>query len=315
MFSFNSGANPNLVQTRLDAIVKEGFDAAEKPGEFRADDSLWLKQEAFDKGAYVWEELEGPGEFTPHAEEQEVEEASPRSGNTTTVTIANYKRDIPIPDEVMEDAQLGAVEYEVRQLGVRARTTRDDRALRGTYGDAFSATTPDAAAICSNSHVALSGDTVDNLETGTLTAANLETVVRSLRRQRAQDGYLGGYTPDGLLVALNLHEDAYEITKSKLAAHTADNQLNYWSEVYPMLRVGTSSFLHSDYNTLNTNVNTSYFVVSNMHVLTRIVRKAFVTKLVPPDTDRKDRWFYKGRFREQVARKSWIGVVGSNGTL
>ena len=243
--SFNSGAIANLVQTRLDSIVKEEFDYPSQPDEVESTDSLFFKQETFDKGSYVHEELQGPGQFNEHVEEQEVEEASPRSGNLVTTRIRKYARDIPIPDEVMEDAQLGAVEVETRLLARNARLASTDYAFRRSYGDAFGgADTPDGADLCSNSHTALSGDTVDNLETGALTAANLETVVRSLRRQRAQDGTLGGHTAAGLLVALNLHEDAFEITKSELAAATSDNQKNYWSNVYPNMRVGTSAFLH-----------------------------------------------------------------------
>lgn len=313
--SWNSGANANLVQTRLDSLARQEFEWPSQPEEVNSSDTLFFKQESFDKGSYVHEEFEGPGQFNEHSEEQDVEEASPISGNLVTTRIRAYKRDLPIPDEAFEDAQMGIVENQVKLLARNAKLASSDYAFRRSYGDAFGgADTPDGADLVSNSHTALSGDTVDNLETGALTAANLEVVVRSLRRQRAQDGTLGGHTAAGLLVALNLHEDAFEITKSELAAGTSDNQKNYWSNVYPNMRVGTSAFLHSDYNTLNANVNTSYFVVSRNHEITRVARKALSTKLVPPDTDRRDRWFYKARFREVVIPKSWGGVVGSNGT-
>ena len=105
--SFNSGANAPLVQTRLDALAKEEFDYPDQPGEITSKDTLFFKQESFDKGSYVHEEIEGPGAFAEHAEEQEVDESSPRSGNLVTTRILAYKRDIPIPDEVMEDAQMG----------------------------------------------------------------------------------------------------------------------------------------------------------------------------------------------------------------
>lgn len=313
--SWNSGANANLVQTRLDAIVKEVFDRGREPQEVMADDPLFFKQESFDKGSYVHEEIEGPGPFFDTSEEQDVNEAAPRSGNLVTTRIRKYALDLPVPDEAFSDAQLGAVEYNVRMLSQRARLSRDDFAYRQTYGNAFSATTPDGQAICANAHVTLSGDTVDNLETGAFTAANLEVVVRSLRRQRAQDGQLAGHVASGLLVALNLAEDAFEVTKSELAAHTGENQKNYWSNIYPGLRVGTSAFLHSDYNAgLNSNVNTSYFVVSDNHQMTRVIRQPLTTSLVEPKYDKKDRWFYKGRFREVCIPKSWNGIVGSNGT-
>src|SRR3990167_68424 len=314
--SFNSGANVNLVQTRLDSIVREEFDHPNEPNEVTALTTTFFKQEPFDKGSYVHEEIGGPGAFRDHAEEEEVDQATPRSGNLVTTRIRAYKRDIPIPDEMMEDNQLGTVDYEVRQLASNAKLSRDDFAFRQSYGDAFSGSlTPDGDALCSNSHTTLSNDTVDNLETGSLTAANLEVVVRSVRRQRKQDGMLGGHNAAGLLTAVNPAEGAMEITKSKLKSGTPDNTLNYFSEVYPGLVVGTSAYLHSDYNAgLNTNVNTSYFVVSRHHQITRIQRKTLTTKLVPPDTDRKYRKFYRAKFREVIFAKSWSGICGSNGT-
>jgi len=66
---------------------------------------------------------------------------------------------------------------------------------------------------------------------------------------------------------------------------------------------------------LNSNTDTSYFLVSRIHSVTRWVRKALTTILVPPDTDERDRYRYKARFREIVSAISWEGIVGSNGTV
>ena len=313
--SWNSGANENLVQTRLDSYVKEEFDRR-SPDEVMVDDALFFNQQNFDKGVYVHEELEGVGPFYDTAEEQIVNETSPRSDNLVSTRIRKYALDLPIPDEAFKDAQLGSIQRVIADLSRQQRVSRDSYGYQRTYGDAFSGvTTPDGAAACSNSHTSLSGDTVDNLETGSLTATNLEVVVRSLRRQRAQSGQLGGHVVAGLLVALSLHEDAFEITKSELAPYTGDNQVNYWSKVYPGMRVGTSAFLHTDYNGgLNSNVNTSYFVVSKNHHVTRLIREGYNSEIVEPKYDKKDRWYYKARFREVTLIESWGGLVGSSGT-
>ena len=296
--------------------MKEEFDYSRGPDDIGAGNSVFFKQDSIDRAAVVYEEHMGPGMFTAHQEDESVQEASIRSANLTTKSVNNYKRDIPIPDEFFSDEQHDVVNYQARELGRTAKASQDKFALEQSYGDAFTAAsgTPDGAALASNSHVALNGDTIDNLETGALTADNLEVVVRSLRKQKAQDGSVGSHNAQGLLVSLNLHPDAVEITQSELKAGIADNELNYWSHVYPGMIVGTSPWLHSDHNTLNADVNTSYFAISRNHRITRWVREAFNTKLVPPDTDKRDRWFYKGRFREIVAPMSWGGVVGSNGT-
>ena len=179
------------------------------------------------------------------------------------------------------------VEEWVRELGVRARTSRDEQAFLRSYGDAFSGvTTPDGVPLASNSHVSLSGDTVDNLETGQLSANNLFTMIRSLRLQKAQDGSLGSCHADGLLVPSMLHATATVITESELKPGLTDNDLNYISKVYPGLIVGASEWLDSAYNTLNANANTSYFAVSKMHKITRVVRVGIQNNYVSPE-DRK----------------------------
>ena len=81
------------------------------------------------------------------------------------------------------------------------------------------------------------------------------------------------------------------------------------------MKVGASAFLDSTYNTLNTNANTSYFVVSRNHWVTRWVREGYSSEVVEPKYDKKDRWFYKGRFAEICAVATWSGLAGSNGTV
>ena len=138
--SFNSGANANLVQTRLDSLAKEEFDYPDQPDEVTSNDNLFFKQESFDKGSYVHEEIEGPGQVNEILEEQDVEEATPNSGNLVTTRIRKYAKDIPIPDELMDDAQMGAVEYEIRALARNMRLASTDWAFRRSYGDAFTIT-------------------------------------------------------------------------------------------------------------------------------------------------------------------------------
>lgn len=306
----------DTTRSGLDEIFYSGYEMDKQPGEVRADDTLFFRQTSTPWGTIQYAESQGPGDFTEEAEESEVPEATVRVGNKTTADVLNYKRDLPISEEYREDSEkYGTVDQWVKEMGIRARTSRDKFAMRRSYGDAFGGVnTPDGADLISNSHTSLNGDTIDNLETGALSPANLEVVVRSLRLQRAQDGDLASYHADGLLVPVVLHPDATEITASELKAGTAQNEINYWSKIYPGLRVGASEYLDSTYNTLNTNANTSYFVVSKMHSITRAVRVALETEWVDPIYDRKRRAFYRARFRERVYAGTWGGVVGSNGT-
>lgn len=301
----------------LDEVFSSAYEMDKQPGEVRADDSLFFKQDNTDWLVVQYAESMGPGQFRATAEDEEVDEATVRVGNRTTAEVFEFDRDIPIPQRYQESSQAyGMVDGWVRELGVRARTSRDAEAFRRSYSDAFSGvTTPDGAALISNSHTSLSGSTVDNLETAVASADGVATLIASLRVQQAQDGSLGSCHADGLLGASVLHPTLMVITESDLKPGVTDNDLNYISKVYPGLVVGASEWLDEDYNTYNTNGDTSYFCVSRMHSITRAVRVPMQNEYVGPEYDRKRRAFYRARFSERVYAGTWVGVVGSNGTV
>ena len=314
----SSGSVRLTTGSGLDEIFDSAFEQDRQPGEVRADDPLFFKQDNTEWLAIQYAESQGPGDFTEVTEDEEVPEATVRIGNRTVAEVFDYNRDIPIPERYQESSvHYKTIEDWVMKLGIRARTSRDKFAFRRSYGNAFSTdiATPDGAAPVSNSHTTLNGDTIDNLETGVLNATNLETLVRSLQLQRAQDGDLGSYFADAVLCPRILHPDMIEITKSELQAGTGNNNRNYWSYIYPGMVVGSSVFLDSTYNTLNTNANTSYFVISKMHSITRAVRIPIKREYIDPMYDRRRRAFYRAHYSERTYVGTWGGLVGSNGTV
>jgi hypothetical protein len=308
---------PDTIKSGLDEIVFQEYEMEKQPGEVRADDTLFFRQKTADWGVVQFAESMGPGSFTEVADDEEVPDATVRVGNKTNVEIKTYERDLPIPQAYQEDSEkYGTVEEWARDMGVRARTTRDKFAFKRSYADAFTGvTTPDAVALISNAHVSLSGDTIDNLETGVANADNVAILIRRLRLMKAQDGDLASYHADGLLCPVKLHPTLVEVTKSELKSGTANNNLNYFSDIYPGLVVGSSEYLDSDYNTYNTNADTSYFAVSKMHKISRHQRIPFATEYIGPEYSKKRIAYLRGRFRERVAAQSWGGVAGSNGTV
>lgn len=300
----------------LDEVFTSAYEMDKQPGEVRADDSLFFKQDNTEWLAVQYAESMGPGQFRATAEDEEVDEATVRVANRTSAEVFEFDRDIPISQRYQESSQAyGMVEKWVSELGTRARTSRDEQAFIRSYADAFSGvTTPDGVALISNSHVALNGSTVDNLETGALSADNLATLIASLRVQRAQDGSLGSCHADGLLGPSVLHPTMTVVTESQLKPGTGNNDINYISRVYPGLVVGSSEWLDEDYNTTNSNGDTSYFVVSGQHSITRAVRVGIENEYVDPKFDRKRRAFYRARFSERVYAGTWVGIAASNGT-
>lgn len=316
----STGLSPETVKESLDFVFFTEFDHVEGRGQIDANDPIFFNQKSTEKGAVQTEEFLPPGEWEEHAEEEEIKIALVRTGNKKVHTVLNYKKALKIPVEYFEDDMHGVVNQAVKTMALRARTTQTKVAV-SKYSEGFSAeTTSDGVAVFSNSHVALNGDTIDNLETGTLTATNLETIIRSLRKQKAQDGELGGHDAQGLLVALNLHEDALEITASELKPGTGNNDVNVqnfsmFSAVYPGIEmVGTSAYLHSDFSSA-TNVDTAYYVTSRHHSLDRYVRKSISTSIIDFKFDDQDRFTFKGRYREITSWISWEGVAASNGTV
>ena len=313
--ALNSGGNPSIVKTAIDSVFMSRFDREQEPGEVLATDGLFFNQDTTTKQAEITEVYLPPQLFVINNEEEELNQDTIITGNQVTHTINKYADAVFISDVFFEDDQHSIVDRTIREFGRSARLARDSFAFQQTYGDAFSgATTDDGVALVSNSHTNLNGDTIDNLETGALTPDNLKTLFLSLTLQKDQRGKLGAHNAAGLLVPRVLHDEAMEITKSELAANSAENNLNYFSTVYPGLRVGSSAFLDSAFNTLNSNADTSYFLIGQDHGITRWVRRGLKTNLVSPETDIRDRWIYKASYREIVAPVTWEGLAGSNGT-
>ena len=316
MFSGASvGANTNLTRTALDEAFNETFDLERQPGEVRHDDPLFFRQRSTDKSAVIDEPQQGVGDFTEHAERQNYDEVEVLPGTKETHAIRSYKKALPISEEFFADDQFGQVQEWVRSMGERARTSMTKFPFPYTYQDAFSGNTTNAGvALVSNSHTTISGDTVDNLETGALNADNLATVIRSLRLQKGEDGDLGSYHSDGLLVPINLFNTATVLADSVLKPGTGNNDVNFISKVYPGMVIGASAYLDSTFNTLNSDANTSYFVVSRNHSITRTVRQSMSNKFVPSEFSPDGTAFYRAMFREEAHTISYGGLVGSNGT-
>lgn len=307
--------DPMVVRTELDEILFGEYDREQQPGEIIATDPLFVKQADTTKGFVIYAENMGPGAFEKHVQEQDVSEATTKVGNKTTKEVENWKKALPVAIESYEDDQHDDIQDNVREMGVNAKITRDKETIQTLYGDGFDeTTTPDGAYTWSNSHTNLNGDTIDNLETAAFTPSALEAIVKSLRLQKKQDGLMGSYHFDGLAVPVALFPDATEVTKSERQAMGAENNLNYFSQIYPGLVVGSSGFLDSSENDY-TYADTAYYAVSRRHKLTRTVRMGMTTEMIPHQYDSKDRMFYKARYREVPSAKSGYGAVASNGSV
>lgn len=307
--SLNSSLSQDVVRTAIDEVFYGAFDYTSAPGIATARDAMLFRQDTIDRNAVIVDQYQGPGYFTERAEEEDVSSATPRVGNQKTFPVANWARSVDIPKNFFDDEQFSVVERTVERMGRNGRMTQDKEALKA-FRDGFSTVlTNDGVALFSNSHVTLTGDTVDNLETAALTDASLEAAVVSLMEQQTQDGTLGGFTPSCLLVPPARFADATKITKSELTAGTADNDINYYSTVYPGLVVKQSPFLGAAYG----GSDTAWYLMSQNHSMYRWVRQDIVTDMVDYKYQRNNSYVYKAEFREVVGPVSYEGLVGSTG--
>jgi hypothetical protein len=318
--NYNTSPNLELVKTALDQLRDGVALKQDNNGKALATDSVVFTQSSVDRAAWVSTVLGGGGYFkkTINGIAQDIsakKQVTKAAFTPKTTIIAEFNQDIPISRSFMQDQQKDAVAKSVTQATMAWMATRDQNAF-GYYaygfGTTLSTTVGDSAALFSNSHQNANGDTVDNYETGSMSDANLNTVVVSLRAQKAQSGVIVGYEPAFLLCGSTLHHDAVIVAKSVLRAGTGSNDLNYFSEMYPGMQVKWNQFID---NSGATNQTTMYFVGAQGHGVTRFEREALFSTLVGWETDANDMYKYKLRAREEVDTIEYSGLVGSDGTV
>lgn len=317
--NYDSAPNLVLVKTALDELRDNTLIKQTTNGKAEATDPLVFTQTTIDRAAKVTDVIGGGGYFkkTITGVAQDIttkKTALKRAFTPKTTIIAEFNQDIPISRSFMMDQQHEAVAKSVRQGTMAWLATRDQNAFAYYaygFGTTLSTTIGDSAALFSNSHVNANGDTVDNYETGAMSDANLNTVIVSLRGQKNQGGVIVGYEPEFLLAGSTLDHDARIVAKSVLRAGTGSNDLNYFSELYPGMKVCWNQFID---NSGATNASTMYFVGAAQHGVVRIEREAFFSTLVPWETDPDDMYKYKLRAREEVDTIEYTGLVGSDGS-
>jgi len=319
--TFSTSPNLELVKTALDKLRDGMLTQQDNNGKAIATDPVVFSQSTADKAAVVTSVIGGGGYFgktiTGVAQDVTAKKiAAKNSPAPMTTIIAEFNKDIPISRNFMADQQHEAVAKSIRQETLSWIATRDQNAF-SYYAYGFGttlSTTIDDVALFSNSHQNANGDTVDNLETGALTDATLNTTIVSLRSQKNQGGVIVGYEPKFLLCGSTLHKDAMTLAKSVLRAGTGNNDLNYWSEMYPGMKVVWNQFID---NSGASNQTTMYFVGGSDHGVVRFEREAMNSSL----TDWKqsaaggngDFYRYLMRAREECDTIEYVGTVGSTG--
>lgn len=311
MHGLNQSTSPSkeLVKTALDKLYADEMRTVARTGKAEATDPVVFTQDRATNAAVVSTTIGGGGYFESGTDDLALNKGvAVKASSPKTTLILQFRKDLNVSRTFMADQQQSAVAKSVRQQTRSWLASRDRNAFSKYAGGFATVTTIDSAYLFSNSHSNENGDTVDNLETGVLADGALNTAIVSLRNQKDQTGVKVGYEPDFLLVPNQLHKTGMEVAKSVLRSGTGNNDLNYYSELYPGMKVVYNQFL-DDTST------TAWFVGAANHGLVRFEREAFFTAIVNWETQSNDAYIYKMRAREEVDAIEYCGLVGSNGTV
>lgn len=313
---FSGALSPDAVRTAIDDVLYEEFSRERQPGDVSAQNGAYFKEGPTVGISFIHDEDRGVGDFESIGEQEELLNSSTDIGNQVTKNSVKFYKQVPISDEAFRADMVGKREAIGRSIGRRGRTTQTKRAILDTYGDAFAGavnTTPDGQAPASNSHVSLSGGTVDNLETAALSPDGLWTTVQSLANQRAQDGDDGSHLFERFLSNFNLYKTAKEVMASALIADSGENNINIFDTDYGEVAIAASIYLNTAYNSA-TNAATSYHLMSSDHQVLRKVFYGMTTDLKTPHETTNDTYAEVAKFHEVPFFGTWTGYVGNNGS-
>ena len=306
--SRDSSPSLELVKTALDKIRDEAMLQNARQGKAEATDPVVFTQGRATNAAVVSTVQGGGGHFEKRVNDfGTAKNIAINAPTPKTTLIAEFTKNLQIPRTFFADQQHSSVNKAVSGNTKAWGASRDQNAML-VYALGFTTvTTVDAVALFSNSHVNSNNDTVDNLSTGALTDTTMNDLVVLLRNQINQTGVKVGYEPDFFLTSNAGHKNAMTVSKSVLRSGTGNNDLNYFSELFPGMQVKYNQFL-DDTST------TAYFAGAQGHGVERFTREDFFTTLVSWENNENDAYIYKMRAREEVDAIEYSGVVGALGT-
>src|SRR3990167_10646495 len=163
--------SPDATQTAIDGVAYEVYNQEGQPASLEATDATFFKQEDFTSNAHIWDEYSGIPNIAEHQEQEIVKTVDVFLGNQKTQKVKFFKNDYPISVEAFKTDK-GYIRDRIgRDVADAVIRKQKYIAIIDCYGDAFDGnnyTTPDGNSPANNSHTTLRGDTVDNLETGSM---------------------------------------------------------------------------------------------------------------------------------------------------
>jgi phage major head subunit gpT-like protein len=316
---FTEAQNFSLVQTELDEVFRQNYEATLPPSYATAMTSEIFKVTDTTHAAYIGTIHKGPGLFSKISEVQAVPSYVAKVANKWTVTIADFAEGIEVSKNLFDDDLHGEWQAQVSELAIMARRTQDFNAFKIFRGAFTTTLTADGSAFM-GTHTLIGGGTTSNrilaADVGTattaLTTSSFNIAMKRLAEMKSQAGIPLQCVGDTLLVPPALYVTARQIAISSLVPENGNNAVNvftvdYAVKVYQSVFLGTASpdGLGSD---------TAWFLLdSSRHAIRRFVRQGVQTALRPWEMSNNRTYYYQANFREEVFVPDYVGAVGATG--
>jgi len=159
---FTEAQNFSLVQTELDEVFRQNYEASLPPSYATAMTADIFKVTETNHAAYIGTIHKGPGLFSKIGEVQAIPGYVAKVANKWTVTISDFGEGIEISKNLFDDDFHGEWQNQVADLAIMARRTQDFNAFKIFRGAFTTTLTADGVALVSSSHTLIGGGTTSN---------------------------------------------------------------------------------------------------------------------------------------------------------
>lgn len=246
--------------------------------------------------------LTGFGTFSQKNEGSGIEYDTLLQGYDKRFSHVTFAKGFQISFETMDDDLDGALTNAGPALARAARVSIETYIWNVINGGFDSTTTPDGMYLFDTDHPLVGGGTYDNLISGDLSQANLESAVNLMDKMVDDRSLPIEMSAHNLLIPVDLKWLAYEILRSELRHNTANNAVNSLNQ-HPM-EILQSKYLTGD---------DDWF----LHGPPEETRVLVYWRMEPVTDHTLDfdtgNWKSKMTYRLSVGAADWRGWIGGQG--
>ncbi len=221
---FTETQNFSLVQTELDEVFRQNYEASLPPSYATAMTAEIFKVTDTTHAAYIGKIHKGPGLFSKIGEVQAVPSYVAKVANKWTVTISDFAEGIEVSKNLFDDDLHGEWQAQVAEFAIMARRTQDYNAFKIFRGAFTTTLTADGSAFI-GTHTLIGGGTTSNqllvanlsgATTTALTTSAFNTAMVILAQMKSQANVPLQCVGDILLVPPALFITARQIATTAL---------------------------------------------------------------------------------------------------